>query len=627
MPGERSYAAFISYARADATLAQWLSRFLEGLWIADPRPRRPFKRVFRDVDEMGAAQELGAALREKLDQSDRLIILASATSLKSRWVTEEIQYFNSKHPDRPIFTMVVGEPGLRGQSVRAWAATMLGSDQAQQHPLLVNAEPASPDIETEGRLVAARRLAAGMLNVSYDALAGRRARASMIIAGAAALVVGVVGGAAFFGQPALATWRAMEDQRAAENAFIEELSSKADDEQEAANMFACCASLVARAPADVRAQLESTVRASGALSGPISLERQSLVGYNSIIAIDDDRIVASGGSGFRVIGTQGEDLLSGVGNVSGVGWDLPSNQLFVVSPDFNFRGARVLRFDLSGNGSQRGEAVVPQNVNFDLGANTVRILAVSGAYGYFLDEASWRLLRLDMRNGASVVGNAGQPTRATASPNGRFVLVSGSAPGADDNLLIDMGTSRSIPDVDGVMTNFGLIAGDTVFRFDTWSWAPVVARGPGEAQGTEGLIVENHFSVSDPVATTGIVQVRCPSGQAECEKMTVFSAPYIADGYTASVSGEGRLTSVIQGIYDLTTGDRLFGFQAATPHMFVRNGGRSILGVAHDGELVRWDLDDSTRLPVDQFQQRLCLTLIGPSPATIGTRTFSCEQR
>lgn len=623
MPAGAAYSAFLSYARADEDVAQWLVRYLENLWVAAPKLTRPFRRVFRDADELGASHSLGDTLKLRLDQSERLIVLLSEASLKSRWVTEEIDYFRSQHPSRPIFALVVGEPGLRGRSVTAWAQSILGEDHAG-HPLLLGPEPAAPDVTSEGRKVAARRLAAGMLNVSYDTLAQRRTRASILFGGALALVLGFVGVGAYFGQPALAAYEAMQAQRSAEAEFVLGLDEAAYDEAEAARILACCQSLVERAPVSTRDRIHQMVRDGGLLRGPMQTGRPSLAGHNAIASLDSDLIVASGGAGFVVLSPD-DIVLSGGGNVTAIGWDAESRRLFTISPGFNFQGASIQAYSLSDGPRAAGRRVIPVG-NLDLSAESTRILAASGVYAYFLDTETWRVARMDMRNGSIKTGNAGRPTRADTTPDGRIVRFGSGTP--DENLLVDMADGRHAADIHGVMTNFGVIAHDfnRVFRFDTWSWSEVVDRGEAPLDGYEGLVSFSDYKTTDTSTefTTGAIQVRCPRAVASCERTTVFSTPHNPDQGSGWLSDDHRLLVVANRAYDLATHMRIASASAA--HLFLWREGREVLGVTPRWELISWDMDPALDVRPEAASRRICQTTMTESISrTIGNRTFTCQ--
>lgn len=617
MSGDRQYSAFISYARVDEDIARWLTRYLENLWVASPKLTRPFNRVFRDADEMGASNSLGDTLKLRLDQSERLIILLSEASLRSRWVQEEIAHFRERHPSRPVFAIVVDEHGLKGRSLTAWVEGVLG-ELAPTHPLLHGPEPVAPDIASEGRQVAARRLAAGMLNVSYDTLAQRRLRASLAFGGAIALAFTIIGVSAYFGQPALAAYQAMQTQRTLEAEFVSQLDELAYNGTEAARLIACCADLVEQAPEATRNRIYDLVRHEGLLRGPVPSEEPSLPSFTILQPLGANRFVAAGGDGFVVMGPDGP-VLGGQGNIIAVGWDAQSNRLFTVSPGFNFRGASILSYDLAG--AARGIPVAAQGT-FDISDESVRVLAASGPYAYFVNTVDWRVARVDMRDGALRTGSAGRPTRAEATPDGRIVRLGFGE--AEETLLVDMGDGRSAPDISGTITSLGIVSYgvDSIFRFDTWTWSNIVDRGDGALDGYEGLIPIINSSI-DGVATTGLTQVRCSPGAPVCERHTVFTTPYNIDGGGASLSPDHRLAIVQNSAFDIATKARIEAV-AGTMLLSWRDG-REILGLFPRREPLLWDMSPDLNVAPSQMRRRICETTLRESATrTIGARQFHC---
>src|SRR3954447_26649431 len=92
------YRAFISYSKLDQQQAKRLHSALEtygvpkGIDVPLPRDRR-LGRFFRDDDEMGASTDLGATLRDALENSENLILICSPHSARSKWVNAEIVHF------------------------------------------------------------------------------------------------------------------------------------------------------------------------------------------------------------------------------------------------------------------------------------------------------------------------------------------------------------------------------------------------------------------------------------------------------------------------------------------------------------------------------------------------------
>jgi hypothetical protein len=122
--GEK-YDAFISYSRHNTDLAERISRRL--------RLYRPPKRaglgnrrvtVFRDVERLTASSDLSEELVERVTSADKLVLLCSPSSAKSKYVDAEVTAFmDSKSLDLIIFVLLEGDlpailpPSLRGKNL------------------------------------------------------------------------------------------------------------------------------------------------------------------------------------------------------------------------------------------------------------------------------------------------------------------------------------------------------------------------------------------------------------------------------------------------------------------------------------------------------------------------------
>ena len=96
------YSAFISYSHRDERWARWLQTALETYRVPSPLARtqsgaasRRLSPVFRDRSDLPSATDLGAHIREALQDSANLIVICSPGASVSRWVNEEIRYFRS----------------------------------------------------------------------------------------------------------------------------------------------------------------------------------------------------------------------------------------------------------------------------------------------------------------------------------------------------------------------------------------------------------------------------------------------------------------------------------------------------------------------------------------------------
>ena len=91
---QHRFYAFLSYSHKDEDLAEWLHRELEGFRV--PRalagrltengvvPKR-LTPIFRDEQELAAADDLGDEIETALASSQFLIVLCSPNAAKSRW--------------------------------------------------------------------------------------------------------------------------------------------------------------------------------------------------------------------------------------------------------------------------------------------------------------------------------------------------------------------------------------------------------------------------------------------------------------------------------------------------------------------------------------------------------------
>ena len=175
------YAAFLSYSHADARWAQWLHRRLEAYrvparLVGTPGPDGPIGArlgtIFRDRDELPTAGDLGTTIRAALAESAALIVICSPASARSPWVQAEIEAFRALDRGDRIFCFIVdGDPGTQGQGCFAPALTGFGPDGVHREPLAADARP-----DGDGRDRAFLKLVAGLLGVSYDALARREAQ-------------------------------------------------------------------------------------------------------------------------------------------------------------------------------------------------------------------------------------------------------------------------------------------------------------------------------------------------------------------------------------------------------------------------------------------------------------------
>ena len=187
---ELRYTAFLSYSHKDAAAAGRVHRRLETYrmprrLVGAETPRGPVPArlapIFRDREELPAATDLSATVREALAQSGALIVLCSPAAAASLWVAEEIETFRRIHPDRPILAAVLegDPPDCFPQVLRAF-----GRDGTWHEPLATDLRR-----HRDGPRLGLLKLVAGITGIGLDALvqrdAARRIRRVMAVTGAA----------------------------------------------------------------------------------------------------------------------------------------------------------------------------------------------------------------------------------------------------------------------------------------------------------------------------------------------------------------------------------------------------------------------------------------------------------
>src|SRR5579872_6900160 len=91
-----AYNAFISYCHAaDSTVASGLQSGLHS--FAKPWYKLRALHIFRDQTNLAVNPALWSSIRDALDQSSFLILLASPEAAASPWVAKECEYWTSKN--------------------------------------------------------------------------------------------------------------------------------------------------------------------------------------------------------------------------------------------------------------------------------------------------------------------------------------------------------------------------------------------------------------------------------------------------------------------------------------------------------------------------------------------------
>ncbi|MBR2674769.1 MAG: toll/interleukin-1 receptor domain-containing protein [Mogibacterium sp.] len=174
------YNAFISYNHnpRDIAIAKNLQTKLERFRV--PKGLKTAKgvddieRVFLDVGELGVAADLNDTIKDALDNTDYLIVIASPESKASQWCHKEVEHFLTTHTADQILTVLTdGEPidvlpeEVMHQKIVAEDGTVTYVDR----------EPLSCDYRNgikEGNKRELERLVAGIIGCRYDDLVQRQ---------------------------------------------------------------------------------------------------------------------------------------------------------------------------------------------------------------------------------------------------------------------------------------------------------------------------------------------------------------------------------------------------------------------------------------------------------------------
>lgn len=181
------YRAFISYNQKDKSVVKRLHRWLEtyrvprgGARSADLAPGRRLGRFFRDDEEMAASPDIGGTVRGAIEDAESLVVICSPNAAQSKWVDAEIRHFRETGRERKVFAvMVAGTPNSGDPKTECFPPSLrvaADPDDPDSMPI----EPLALDLRKEGRARLLARLAAGLLEVDFDALWNRdrrRARA------------------------------------------------------------------------------------------------------------------------------------------------------------------------------------------------------------------------------------------------------------------------------------------------------------------------------------------------------------------------------------------------------------------------------------------------------------------
>jgi hypothetical protein len=182
MPKHFKYRGFISYSQMDKAAARRVHDWLEAYRVppgvgAPLDKKRSLGRFFRDDDEMGAAADIGAAVRGAIEDSESLAVLCSPRAARSKWVNAEILHFRRSGRNDKIFAFIIdGVPNSGDPSTECFppALRRLDGEDPQAMPI----EPFGLDLRKESRSRICARYAAGVLGLDFDQLWRRELRRS-----------------------------------------------------------------------------------------------------------------------------------------------------------------------------------------------------------------------------------------------------------------------------------------------------------------------------------------------------------------------------------------------------------------------------------------------------------------
>jgi WD40 repeat protein len=174
----QKYDAFMSYSRAaDMQLARRLHRLIVRVGLRRSRPRK--LRIFHDERDVDLGKGLSSQLSAALDDSVYFIYLASPPAATSRFVDEEVKYWQQRHEDLTNFLIVLTEGGdvtdSDGAAFRSALPPSVADAFGSDVPVYADVRPVrdsrgrireSPRLRQEAMKIAAR-----LYGTSVDALA------------------------------------------------------------------------------------------------------------------------------------------------------------------------------------------------------------------------------------------------------------------------------------------------------------------------------------------------------------------------------------------------------------------------------------------------------------------------
>ena len=170
------FRAFISYSHQDAAAGRRLHRRLERYvlpkrLVGRATPRGPIPRrlgpIFRDREDLPAADSLTVEVQAALAGSASLVVVCSPAARLSPWVSREVELFRSLHPERPVLAALIA-----GTPAESFPAALSGD--GIREPLAADLQPAG-----DGSRLGFLKLVAGIVGVGLDELAQRDAQRRM----------------------------------------------------------------------------------------------------------------------------------------------------------------------------------------------------------------------------------------------------------------------------------------------------------------------------------------------------------------------------------------------------------------------------------------------------------------
>lgn len=220
------FKAFISYSHADRTAADRLLRDLENYRLPKKltdalglvgEQQQKIGRMFRDREELPAAEDLSTEVKKALAQSEFMIVLCSPMAAASRWVNREIIEFKKLTGERRVLSVILsGEPfsSNKGEPQQECLPPALRFKLGKHGRLTkMPAEPLAADFRKngDGHRHGFLKIVAGLMNVGLDALVERDLQRKMrrVMAVTVASILAMIG-------MSLLTFEAISARRAAE---------------------------------------------------------------------------------------------------------------------------------------------------------------------------------------------------------------------------------------------------------------------------------------------------------------------------------------------------------------------------------------------------------------------------